>query len=467
MELNATARDILSNAPTKVATTHSPQVPTSPSAQKNAPTTASPQETSQLSPKGQSAAQLSFVGDPFSRAYDGLNAQQKQAFETILNHSIQMPGWLAQSAEQDRQVAMPGPWVQQVPTKAEELFTSKTVSFLSPKEQQIFKDLLANGTLMRKSSDGQTILSHLSALLKDDKNKQTNGPQLVRDLIRMLQAEDMAALKAKADKMTYHVNDKGQNKQDGIPMPGGLGEITQCPTHYTCGAASMQVWMRLNRPEELVRITHDLVSKGESKLNGSTLKPARGSLDYHAGDTIYKHEVLGGKAGVEDRCDLDIILQSAFMNKVAIGNWSEYDVNSDSGEWWNMLDGNSGGHPLYMAREMERLSGQPFEYSHNLSLYGAGAVGRFFTNLEGRTEQSQLVQELKKQVSAGKHVMIAYQTRPNDAMALHFVTVTGYDPKTDQFYYADTDETKATRAKMYTKTTQDMQDVLRCVIYPK
>ena len=65
----------------------------------------------------------------------------------------------------------------------------------------------------------------------------------------------------------------------------------------------MEVWMRLNQPEELVRITHELFSKGQARLQGDTLKPARGSLDFHAGDTIYDNEFRMSKAGKEDRCD--------------------------------------------------------------------------------------------------------------------------------------------------------------------
>ncbi len=472
MELNAAAREPLSHATTQAAITSPPKAKTIPVTH-IADTPSQPQETRDISPKGQSKPQVSFVSDPFSQAYDTLSPQQKQAFDAILKHSSQMPGLLAQSIEQQRQnETQPIPFFPKPAPKAQDpfgpnIFSNQSVSFLSSKEQNLFKDLLANGTLMRKSSDGQTILSHLNALLKDDKNAKTNGPQLVRDLIHMLQPEDMSALKAKADNMTYHINDKGQRKQDGIPMPGGLGEITQCPTHFTCGAASMQVWMRLNQPEELVRITHDLVSKGESKLNGTTLKPAQGSLDFHAGDKIYDNELYLTKAGQEDRCDLDIILQSALMDKIALGNWMPYDVNADSGGFFNLLDGNSGGHPMYMAREMEKITGKPFEYSHNLSLYGTKGAGRFLGNLEARTEQAKLVQELKDQVKTGKQVMIAYQTRTDDSMALHYVTVTGYDPKSDRFYYADTDEPKATRAKMYTKSTQDMMNLLRCVIYSK
>jgi hypothetical protein len=122
---------------------------------------------------------------------------------------------------------------------------------------------------------------------------------------------------------------------------------------------------------------------------------------------------------------------------------------------------------MYMQREMEQLTGKPFEYQHNLNVYGLGGVSRFLGNLSDRTPQDQLVAQLKNQVQAGKQVMIAYQTRSGDPMALHYVTVVGYDPKSDKFYYADTDEPKDTRAKMYTKTSQDMMDVLRCVIYPK
>lgn len=413
-----------------------------------------PQETTHFSSTrpGQSSPAVAFVNDPFAEAYAKLNPSQKQQFDKLLDMHSMMPAWLApeQAAKQ------PNPFAGNV-----------KVAYLKPEEQKMLRELLSNGTLLRKGSDKLSILEHLSQLATDDKNDKTSGPRLVRDILRMLNPENISELMKRADKMTYHLNDKGQQKQDGIPMPGGLGEITQCPTHYTCGAATMQVWMRLNQPEELVRIAHDLVSKGKAEIKGDSLKPARGSLDFHEGDKIYDNELYLTKAGKEDRSDLDIILQSALMDEIAIGNWQPYDVNADSGGFWNVLDGNSGGHPMYMQREMEQLTGKPFEYQHNLNVYGLGGVSRFLGNLSDRTPQDQLVAQLKNQLQAGKQVMIAYQTRSGDPMALHYVTVVGYDPKSDKFYYADTDEPKDTRAKMYTKTSQDMMDVLRCVIYPK
>ncbi|MEZ0374719.1 MAG: hypothetical protein ACAI44_36870 [Candidatus Sericytochromatia bacterium] len=419
-------------------------------------------ESLQVSSQGRSSPQMDFIGDSFAEAYGRLNPAQKSQFDGLLQQSAKMPAFMAPAKPQTL-----GPVYQGNPADPfqGQGFGLVDVPFLNSTDQQTLRNLLSDGTLLRKASDGQTVLEHLAALVRDDHNDKTNGPVLARDLIRMLQPEDLNALKQQANHMSYHLNDKGQRKQDGIPMPGGLGEITQCPVHYTCGAASMQVWMRLNVPEELVRITHDLVSKGEAGIPGGSLRPARTSLDYHAGDKIFDNELWLTKAGNEDRSDLDIILQSALMDKIAIGNLSPYDVDADSGGIFNVIDGNSGGHPLYLKRTMEKLTGKAFSYAHNLDIYSLGAAGRFLGNLSDRTPQADLVNQLKNQVQAGKQVMIAYQTKPSDPMALHFVTVVGYDAGSDKFYYADTDEKKTDRAKMYTKSSQDMQDVLRCVVY--
>lgn len=460
-----TPKTVESQAPQAADAAH----PVQPADQTSAKTSAShaPAASARLSSaKGQSAPEMRFVADPFDQAYAQLTPSQKQAYDSLIQSSVKVPGFLAPKP------SLPGPFTapQAKPTLPASPFENVDVKQLDPAQQAQLRKLLCDGTLQRKSSDGQTILEHLAGLMKNqkaDKQATISGPGLVRDLLKMLQPEDLNALKASAANMQYHLNDKGQRKQNGIPMPGGLGEITQCSVHYTCGAASMQVWMRLNQPEELVRIADDLFSKGKSTLHGGTLKPAKGSLDFHAGDKIYDNELYLSTAGREDRTDLDILLQSSLMDKVAIGNLSNYDVNADSGGIMNVVGGNSGAQPLYMAREMEKLTGKPFAYAHNLNLYKTGGVGRFFANLSDRTPQAELVAQLKSQLNAGKQVMIAYQTRADDSLALHYVTVFGYDAKTDRYFIADTDEEKATRAKMYTKSTQEMMDVLRAVVYQK
>lgn len=414
-------------------------------------------ETSQ----GQSAPAMSFVGDPYTEAYSRLNPAQKQQFDALLNMKASIPSWLAPPASLPK---APQDFNSHI---ANSPFNNVDVPVFNPQEQALLKNLLSNGTLLSQGSDKQTILSYLNQLATDDKNTSTNGIGLARELLRMLGPEDLKSVMSQADNMTYHLNKKGESKQDGIPMPGGLGEITQCPTHFTCGAAAMQVWMRLNQPAETVRVVHDLVTKGEAATNGGSLKPARGSLDFHAGDKVYDNELRLSKAGTEDRSDVDIILQSALMDKIAIGNLSPYDVDSDSGGGFNIIDGNSGGQPLYMKRELEKLTGKPFTYAHNLNVYGLGAAGRFLGNLSDRTPQTELVASLKNQVQSGKQVIIAYQTQKSDPMALHYVTVVGYDAQSDKFYYADTDEKKTDRAKMYTKTSSEMNEVLRVAIWPK
>lgn len=417
---------------------------------------ASPLETARIqNAQGNSRAAMSFVGDPFTEAYSQLTPVQKQQFDSLLNLNSSVPSWLAP---------------QSGLSQSQNPFGNVNVPVFDAHTQSQLKQLLSDGTLLKQGSDKQTILTYLSTLAHDDKNPKTHGPGLVKEAIKILVPEDLQALKQQADNMSYHLNKKGESKQDGISMPGGLGEITQCPTHFTCGAAAMQVWMRLNQPAEMIRLVHDMVSKGEATTQGASqgsLKPARNSLDFHAGDKIYANELRLKTDGYEDRSDFDIILQSALMDKIAIGNLSPYDVDADSGGIFNVIDGNSGGQPLYMKREFEKITGKPFIYAHNLNVYGLGSAGRFLGNLSDRTPQTDLVNQLKNQVSAGKQVVIAYQTQQSDPMALHYVTVVGYDPKSDRFYYADTDEKKTDRAKMYTKTSAEMNEVLRVAIWPQ
>jgi hypothetical protein len=323
--------------------------------------------------------------------------------------------------------------------------------------------LLSDRTLIADSGGG-TVLHHLSALAScepDDRRSTMSGPGLALDLIRMLQPEDLEAAK----RATQAAQRPGQKKA-GHPLPGGLGEITQNTVHYTCGAASAQVWMRLNAREELVRIVHQLHCDGRATLyRDGRLKPARFSLVYHAGARIYANETFRGDEGTEDRCDLDILLQSSLMDKIALGNLSAYDVYSDSGGIWNVLNGNSGSHPMYLKREMERLTGLTWAYQHSLDPYKLGGFARFFGNLRTRTEQGALVDAAVAQGTAGKHFLICFQTNPSDAMALHYVCVVGYDASRRTFYYVDTCEKKEERAKLYPMTRDEMMSSLRCVVY--
>lgn len=402
--------------------------------------------------RGQPAVVASL--DPFARAYQGLDADQKAKFDALLAMSVTVP-----SARAARPFRRGGP--QTSPTGPTRLTAA---------EHEILESLLTDGTLLRQASDGLTVLSHLASLAAcspADKRSTMSGSSLALDLIRMLRAEDLGAAMKSFDAPIQGPRPLGRPAKVGYPLPGGLGEITQCTVHFTCGAASMEVWLRLNQPAELVRIAHQLFCDGTSITRSSTLKPARNSQIYHAGDTIFKNERFRGDEGTEDRCDLDILLQSALMDKIALGNLSAYDVYADSGGIWNVMDGNSGGHPMYLEREMERLTGHPFAYAHNLNPLDLGGFARFFGNLRARTDQSALVDLAVAQCRAGKQVIICFQTKPSDAMALHYVTIAAYDHGSGTFYYVDTCETKSARSKLYKMTKQEMMDSLRSVIHPQ
>lgn len=318
---------------------------------------------------------------------------------------------------------------------------------LNATEQGVLKSLVADGILLERASDGLTALTHLHEMVACGK-----GSAAAVELMRVLRSEDLTAAKAACDA----AGAKGHS------LPGGAGEITQCTTHMTCGAASMQVWTRLNRPAELVRIAHQLFCDGRAPLTDTALKVARNSLTFHAGMPVYEDDDRDAIAGTEDRTDLDIVVQSAIMDKIAVGNLSAYDVDLDSGGRGNVMRGNSGSHPLYLKREMERLTGQGWDYQHNLNPLGLGGFGRFFGNLRARSSQDALVAAL----TGTRHAFMCYQTKPDDEFALHWVTVVGTDAS-GAVYYVDTCETKATRSKLYKMSKADLAAKLRCVVYPR
>lgn len=296
------------------------------------------------------------------------------------------------------------------------------------------------------ASDGLTAAQHVERL-------RGCNPAVAAELERALKPEDLEAAKKGADAAGAK----------GYPLPGGVGEITQCTTHFTCGAASIEVWTRLNRPAELARIAHQLVCDGRAPLTATSLKVARGSRDFHAGAKIWENDKRKSVAGIEDRTDLDILVQSALMDKIAIGNWSAYDVDLDSGGLGNTMRGNSGAHPLYLKREMERLTGQSWSYEHDLNPQGLGGIGRFFGNLRVRTPAAKLAGILVARVST-RTAFMCFQTKPTDAMALHWVTVVANDGH-GGVYYVDTCETKSDRSKLYKMSKQDLIAKVRCVVY--
>lgn len=421
------------------------------------------QETRHLSATGKGTAPLPFIEEtePFKQVFKQLPAHTQKQFNALVQHPTEQLLPPPQKSYDPMAIRSDNVRVVLKPH-----LINESLPAFTPKEQALLEKLLVNGTLLTPDTHGQTILSHLNDLLQDDHNRQTNGLQLVKDLIYMLQPEDIEDALRQADKMEY-VEKKGKLKQKGIPLPGGIGEITQCDIHYTCGAASSQVLMRLQQPAEMVRILHDMVSQGNAQLHqGQSLKPAVGSLKFHAGSTIYDHELSWEVVGKEDRRDANIIFQSAIMDKIAIGNWSQYDVGADSGGLLNVVAGNSGAHPLYLSRTLGHLTGKPYTYEHALDIYNTGAFGQFWGNLKPPVSQATLVNGLQEQIQAGKKAIIVFQTNPSDSLALHYVSVVKYNAKTDTYYYIDTGETREDRARIYTKTGAELRQVLRGVIHP-
>lgn len=333
---------------------------------------------------------------------------------------------------------------------------------LSAKEKNILEKILVNGVLTKKDLDGNSVLENLKTI---SQSKKVDGNKVLKEMINILNPSDIKENLKLSEKVSSasdvgkmdenrSIDKKNKIYQKGVEPTGGLKEITQCPTHYTCGAASMEVFLKDENPESLVKMVKDLATSGESKFRDKTLKNPPGALNFHAGYDI------SGK-GQEDRTDADIILQSAIMQKVSLG-FGDYNIEKDTDGITTKIAGNGGGNPKHMSHMMENITGKKFNYEHNLDFYGASTV----YGIGSPVNNDKLFKLLDDTVSNGKKVIIAYNTNPNDKLGLHYVTVLGKNDK-GEYCFVDTDQKKEVGSKLFTMNAEEMKKKISVIIYPE
>ncbi|MFN8577505.1 MAG: hypothetical protein U0354_11660 [Candidatus Sericytochromatia bacterium] len=124
------------------------------------------------------------------------------------------------------------------------------------------KDLLNSGILNKTDKDGNSILSNLHDMGFSSPQLALDSKELVKDAIKLLQSGD-----------------------------AGRKNITQGNIHFTCGAASIEQFMKKFEPAELIRIVKDLAKNGETKLrSGTKLEAGTDSLNFRSG-----HEIMATK----------------------------------------------------------------------------------------------------------------------------------------------------------------------------
>jgi len=181
--------------------------------------------------------------------------------------------------------------------------------------------LLNNDMLMNSSFDGKTILDNLLELKTSKKQKGVNGKTLTEETINNL-----------ADRTN----------------------VIQGP-HGTCGAASLEYVLLGKNPAEFTKIIKDLATNGVSVLQDKTmLHIAPNSLNYHKGSKTTD-------GSTEDRKDVDIIFQSAVMERVAIKKavnpYSKYNVESDNSDLKSVLKGDSASNPIALKSLANSITG--------------------------------------------------------------------------------------------------------------
>lgn len=310
-----------------------------------------------------------------------------------------------------------------------EIFNINSIKSMDTKQ---IKNVLSSGVLKAKDKDGNSTLNNLHDMAFKSPQKVSDNKQLVKDAIKLLQ-----------------------------PGDEGRKEITQGNIHYTCGAASIEQYMKKFEPAELIRVVKDLAQKGESTLRGGqTIKAGTGSLDFRAGKEINatKNEIkkYGDGSGKvhENRSAFDIIFQSAAMRSIALigGDMTgentsafsdlnilhktgvidlDYNLESDS-DFSGVQKGNRGGHPGAIATFLEQTTGKKYDYEHSLTLNNQ--IGDFFAkgylNLKDKQEDnSSLIDQLKTSLGKGKETVFVFG---KDIDSLHYVTGLRFGKKDNQ-----------------------------------
>lgn len=346
------------------------------------------------------------------------------------------------------------------------------------------KNLVNSDILNLEDKNGKSILNNLHDIAFVTPQKVNDNKQIVKDAIKVLQ-----------------------------PGNEGRKNITQGNIHYTCGAASIEQFMKKFEPAEMIRIVKDLAHKGETELkNGTKIKAGTDSLNFRTGSKVNASvseisKYGDGKQVLEDRSAFDIIFQSAVMKNIAliggdltgqntsalsdlwIANKTDlidldYNLESDS-DYSSIERGNRGGHPGAISNFLSAATGKQYDYKHSLTL--EGMVGKFWSkiadpaaksylNLKEREKNNKpLIEQLKTSLAKGKDTVFVYG---KDLNSLHYVTGVKFgekDGKQGVFVVntmlADNKMGKENRDKGcqtdYFLSIEELQSKLQGVIYEK
>ncbi|MFN8673461.1 MAG: hypothetical protein U0457_15425 [Candidatus Sericytochromatia bacterium] len=264
-----------------------------------------------------------------------------------------------------------------------------------------------SNVLMSKDSSGKTTIENLSALSEITINKKTgekvDGNNLLKNAVNML----------KSDK-----------------------NVTQ-GYHGTCGAGSLENYIRDKQPSELIRIVKDLASNGKAVLADGKEK-----LALKLPNNVINYQERG-------RNQFDRIFQSAVMQNVALFGGDEraayskllvtskeYNIEKDDGGPDAVKNGDSAADPVLLTHLMNRMFNGTEKFESNTSYLILGNM----TN--------------ENAVLKGKNFIACYRADGNGDMfgGRHYVMITGQgkdpsnpkDPKTYVFFKntADPNENK-------------------------
>lgn len=266
--------------------------------------------------------------------------------------------------------------------------------------------------LMSKDSSGKATIENLKLLSDVTSNKKTgekvDGTDLMKQALNML----------KSDK----------NVLQGY--------------HGTCGAGSLENYIRDKQPSELIRIVKDLASNGNAVLadgNGKlALKLPAKALNYQE----------------RGRNQFDRIFQSAIMQNVALFGGDEraafskllvtgkeYDVDKDDGGPDAVKHGDSAADPVLLTHIMNRMFNGTHKFEANTSYLISGKMKNNAEVLNGKDFIACYRADGKGDFFGGRHyVMITGQgknpTDPKDTKTYVFFKNTA-DPNENKMEIND------------------------------
>lgn len=306
-------------------------------------------------------------------------------------------------------------------TKITELLNDKTT--FNETSSNHLKALLVKGTLTQKDKNGKTVLDNIHELYK--------GPVLVGN-----------------DKKSYKKDfEIGKEiAKDAVDVMLSSACITQ-GEHYTCGSASIQNYIRLNKPAELVRMVKELATKGETTLaDGKTMNAPIASLNFKAGDKFTKNNSEGiyKDHNTEDRSRFNIIFQSAVMDEIAmIGgdrnplnpdikflDLAEYDLRKDVDGGWKTGDASS-----YWPA-MKNLLTSMVGSDSKIETHSISEV-RFIVNGKTEKKSPELAQKLEtffKENPNKQAILMYHKDDKGSQVGAHYVMAKGLVEKEGKTY---------------------------------